>query len=522
MGRKCAAWAPLIDKLKKEPGLEDADWLPWDHRQKWYSGGRVNNLASRLEARINEYYLAHGPFQHVTLIGHSLGGILVRKAYMIGSGCDAWVPHSPTEWAANVDRIILMAAINRGFDPDYMWYGRLLKGLLLFPGFRLARDYMVGSDVITDLRISWIRRFRALGDSQPTVIQIQGQADRLLRYDDSIDVEQFQRARVERIDATHHNLPLLPPDVADDRYAVLKRHILSTQGTADSPNTEEEIRDVVFLVHGIRASTSDWPHRAKTLIEKEYPKVLPVPAGYSYFSALQFAIPFLRRKQIRWMQNAYSYHFAKHRSARFHFIGHSFGTYLLGRSLEKIPSVQFHRVSLAGSVLPQQFNWQEHLGRRVTGGLRNHRADRDIPVALLCSLLRGLGMGDVGTAGSDGFLAVDPTCAREVFYYPGGHSAALSDDTALRALVDFAAKGEDGYPPLPQGDLGWFATASRALGKPMVAYSALAILLAVIGATALAIAALAVWLGVPMHLSRLWAILFATLIFVIGLVLSFL
>jgi pimeloyl-ACP methyl ester carboxylesterase len=510
-GQTTQCWAPLIDRLRREPGLEDADWLPWDHYQKWYSTGRMERLSATLAARIDERYLSKGPFDHVTLIGHSLGGILVRKAYLIGSGCDETVPCSPMEWGARVDRIVLLAAINRGFDPNYLWWGRLAKAILLMPCFRLARDYMVGSDVITDLRISWIRRFRQLGDRQPTVIQVQGSRDELIRHDDSVDVEQFARAGVERIDATHRDLPLLPPDRADERYAVLKRHILTTQGTADSPNTEDKVRDVVFLVHGIRATTSDWPERARALVAEDYPGALPVPAGYTYFSALQFAIPMLRRKQIRWLQDTYSYHFAKHQAARFHYVGHSFGTYLLGRSLEKVPSIRFERVALAGSVLPQQFDWQRHLGTRV-GALRNHRANGDVPVAILCSLLRGFGMSDVGTGGFGGFLNVDPSYCRELFYYAGGHGAALSDKERLKALVDFVTTGTDRYAGLKEDEPGTIATVSRALGHPVIAYSALLLLLGILAVIAIGISKLA-----PVR----WEYIFAMLVFLIGLVLSF-
>ena len=186
MGQTTKSWTPLIDRLKREPGLEDADWLPWDHRQSWHGTGRVGRLSTCLAARIHERYLSRGPYDHVTLIGHSLGGILVRKAYMIGSGCDEIERCSPMDWAARVDRIVLLASINRGFDPNYIWWGRAIKSVLLLPFFRLSRDYMIGSDVITDLRISWIRRFRELGDRQPTVIQVQGCADRWIHHDDSV------------------------------------------------------------------------------------------------------------------------------------------------------------------------------------------------------------------------------------------------------------------------------------------------------------------------------------------------
>jgi hypothetical protein len=32
---KRSAWTPVIERLKKEPRLEDADWLPLYHHQKY-------------------------------------------------------------------------------------------------------------------------------------------------------------------------------------------------------------------------------------------------------------------------------------------------------------------------------------------------------------------------------------------------------------------------------------------------------------------------------------------------------
>ncbi len=87
-------------------------------------------------------------------------------------------------------------------------------------------------------------------------------------------------------------------------------------------------------VHGIRASVSGWPKRAADIVSQNYQNTIPVLAGYSYFSALNFAIPFMRRRQIRWMQDQFAYRFAKHPGAKFYFLGHSNGTYLLGRLLE--------------------------------------------------------------------------------------------------------------------------------------------------------------------------------------------
>lgn len=121
--------------------------------------------------------------------------------------------------------------------------------------------------------------------------------------------------------------------------------------------------------------------------------------------------------------DTYSYYLAKGPKASFHFLGHSNGTYLLGQSLKRLSGMQFERVVLAGSVLPRTFQWQSYLDGGQVAHIWNHRASRDVPVAVLCNALRGLRMRDVGTGGFEGFSA--DTRIHECFYHRGGHSAAL-------------------------------------------------------------------------------------------------
>jgi len=164
--------------------------------------------------------------------------------------------------------------------------------------------------------------------------------------------------------------------------------------------------------------------------------------------------------------------------------------------------MRFDRVLLAGSVLPVGYDWR---GRRETGQvrrIRNDRAARDIPVGVLCAGLRGLGMRDVGTAGVDGFHEWDDDAKSEVYYYPGGHSAALSVDNLpraghVRARRDGAGTGRAAaYPasgllvPVP----------GRTDARPLAGHS---------GAAAIAaFVALGPW-SWPIHLALVAAILLA-------------
>jgi len=175
----------------------------------------------------------------------------------------------------------------------------------------------------------------------------------------------------------------------------------------------------------------------------------------SNFSALQFINPFSRRLKVYEFADMYAELLATPPiEAPIHYAGHSFGTYLLGRSLLDYPSMRFERAYLAGSVLHETFfsaSDPEHdglLGDRIQW-LRNDIATADWPVGILCSGLDGLNLTeDVGTGGFDGFTTVQrPDRYDERRYYPGGHGKALEHENLASIaswLVEPAADGGSG------------------------------------------------------------------------------
>jgi hypothetical protein len=50
-----------------------------------------------------------------------------------------------------------------------------------------------------------------------------------------------------------------------------------------------------------------------------------------------------------------------------YFLGHSNGTYMLGRCLEKVPSMRFRRIYLAGSVLSKEYSWNGVFDNKQVG-----------------------------------------------------------------------------------------------------------------------------------------------------------
>ena len=140
-------------------------------------------------------------------------------------------------------------------------------------------------------------------------------------------------------------------------------------------------------------------------------------------------------------------------------MGHSNGTYLFGRSLLAVPAMRFERVLLVGSVLPRGYDWRGRFATGQVGELRNDRGSTDVPVGVLCGMLRGLGMTDVGTGGVDGFdWEADALTKLEVRYHPGGHSRALLPEN-LPSLARSSPRATARCPTAwSRGVPGWFST----------------------------------------------------------------
>ncbi len=463
-------WKPLLARLKQEEALVETHWEAFGPEKRWYSLARADQLARELRAEIDQTWRAHGPFADVVLVGHSMGGLLVRRAYLMACGVDPGSTQR-SEWSPQVSRLILFAATNRGVDPARRWTWRLLAWICrAIPIFQrvLGWDLLRGSDFVTNLRIQWIRLFSTLQDKQPIVVQLLGTRDDVVARDDSVDVEQFRNAyAIEVAGGTHHDLFHLEGiESPEERYAVLRDAFVHQQ-----PHKAENIEvsgpdKVVFVLHGIRADNRTWVQQTLDAITAKWPDVEAIGPRYEYFTALRFAIPMTRRRNLEWFRDAYTEKLARNPKASFSFIGHSNGTYIFGESLRAIPGMKFTRAVLVGSVLPSDYDWEDRARKNQIERLRVDGSSHDWPVGWLCSFLRGAGMRDIGTGGFEGFTRLNGVKKSEYFWYKGGHSAPLASAN-LPSLADFAIAGNDMKPSATYLCLGsrWFALTSRALRR---------------------------------------------------------
>jgi pimeloyl-ACP methyl ester carboxylesterase len=463
-------WVSLTNRLRKESGYteSEADWMAFDNEVGPFSFGTADNIARRLRAQIEQQWIKHGGYDDVVLIGHSLGGVMARQAYLLACGGDPRDGRT-SEWGTRVIRIVLFAAINRGIRDHTMprrtviW---LLKRLPL--PHLVSEDLLRGSDFIANLRINWIRHFAKL-ESQterktPLVVQFVGDRDGVVAASDSDDLLAFKARPFDIPDADHGDLYRI--DKAKDpegRYAMIRRAFVAPPENipVSAIQSSPKHSNIVFLLHGIMsANIVEWIADLESKLASR-PNVKVINPEYPYVSPFRFAVPSIRKRNIRFFQDLYSNVLAHHPTAEFNFIGHSNGTYILGQSLKHIPGMRFKNVVLAGSVLPIDYPWVERIQTLQVQSIRNDRANRDVPVGLLCSALRyGLFMRDIGTGGYEGFSGAS---TKEVAYYPGGHGEALRRDN-LDNLIDFALAGEC----RTLGDklvrkLGFFRLASRAM-----------------------------------------------------------
>jgi pimeloyl-ACP methyl ester carboxylesterase len=213
-------WESFLAALKREPRSQQIAWLVYRHGITYTTRGTARNIATAIASCIDEKVRAHG-YQTVTLIGHSVGGMLVRNAYLVGAGEMPEQKASPDPWTRKVDRIILFSSVNNGvsgtnfgwwFDP-VAWLGRTIPHPHL-----VVEDFQVGSDFIADSRIAWIRHFGALqalaaddpNTQIPLVVQFWGTQDSVVTEHDNADLEAFSGPVLIRVPgASHRNLQRL-------------------------------------------------------------------------------------------------------------------------------------------------------------------------------------------------------------------------------------------------------------------------------------------------------------------------
>jgi hypothetical protein len=443
------AYRPFLDRLMREPALAGSDWLLWQNKMGYLSRNSGAKLSQSLRAAIDAQWIAAGGYDDVVLIGYSFGALLVRQAYLLSAGA---IPGEPTtaRWADSVVRVVMLAGMGRGSDYEThgkaRWLVTALRRASLLEG-RVLYDQLRGSEFIAGLRIEWVRWFAKL-ERPPIVVQLLGTEDVIVRRADNVDALQFPGALHIEVPGTGHGG--LVQRAGIDRsiqYSLIREGVLGTSPRQPSGAVTpgDSVRDVVFILHGIRARNARWLDAAADSVRARVPGALVVKSSYGHLSPLTFAFSEVRRRNLGWLVEQYTKTLVRHPGARFHLLAHSNGVYLAGEALRRVPSMRFDRAVLAGSVLPPEYPWSALHARGQIGHLLHERAAADRVSGLLCTALRGIGMTDVGASGLLGFDDAGPFKS-ERGWHRGGHSAALTPED-LGRYAEYFASGRVSSPP---------------------------------------------------------------------------
>ena len=138
----------------------------------------------------------------------------------------------------------------------------------------------------------------------------------------------------------------------------------------------DQVKHVIFVIHGIRdeghwtdkIARRAWSRARKYkqvmivdlflsfitiglfrfgfLLLQQYPEKIyyleKVVDSYGYFGMGPFLVPGVRWKKVTWLMEQYLEARAKYPQAKFSYIGHSHGTYVLAKALENYKKCQFH------------------------------------------------------------------------------------------------------------------------------------------------------------------------------------
>jgi len=185
----------------------------------------VAQLLNEIDRQVQEAQTTAQSIENIVFIGHSIGALLARKIYVVACGetRDALFEAEfrtgtdeageglvqPRPWAGKVSRIVLMAAMNRGWHLSHhlelwrapFWAAGVAIGNIihLVTGrWPLIMTLRRGAPFIAQLRLQWLymrRRAEAAGTANvggqqgnALVVQVLGSRDDLVSPEDNVDL----------------------------------------------------------------------------------------------------------------------------------------------------------------------------------------------------------------------------------------------------------------------------------------------------------------------------------------------
>jgi predicted esterase len=487
-----------------------------------------------------------GAYERLILLGYSCGAVIARKIAIVVHGETAEAPFVKDlkglerPWAGNIERIILLAGMSRGWAPEIArdwlqstfwtlgsWYCAIVAMLRLpVPTLYVMRQ---GQPFIVQTRLEWLaltrsnrlaekRLMRAgelngrggrlsMCEALPPifVVQLLGAVDDLVSPDDAVDIvvhkgDNASFVLIEMPDTTHHAAIIMRKPEADQRKMLedalgggfapdakslanvcressltdQARFLLLAKAAGDSHDNLEKIAiarthmadilaatpdekttDVVFVIHGIR-DKGFWTHKVARAVkqqgEREQRVFRSFTRTYGYFAIFPFVLPWVRHWKTGWLMDHYVLMRALYPGAKFSYVGHSNGAYLLARALLHYPAAKFHHVVFVGSVVRRDYPWSVLLPDKSESRpgqidkILNYVATEDWVVAIFGKALQTFtGLFDIGSSGYDGFdehrRETRHPNLHEAKFVVGTHGAGIRE-AHWNDIARFIVKGE--------------------------------------------------------------------------------
>src|SRR5262249_30571849 len=253
------------------------------------------------------------------------------------------------------------------------------------------------------------------------VVQLLGTVDDLVSPDDNLDLVTGSAFVYLDVPQSGH-VNVIQMDSSDAGTIRRDRFVLALTGSESDIRSQAVVpvdsqalgqpagapTHVGFVIHGIR-DTGYWTHKVARRVQATGLACTPPKrfatetSTYGYFPMLPFFLPSRRREKVAWLMERYVRAKSLYPRARFSYLGHSNGTYLLAKALEENPACRFDKVVFAGSVVRRGYDWMRVAERGQIASLLNYVATNDKVVACFPGALEKFHLQDLGSAGHAGF-----------------------------------------------------------------------------------------------------------------------
>lgn len=469
----------LIDGVRREAKKKgpSVSLLVPDMPLRWHACFDVAALSRNIAGFVADQFRGR-QVRELIIAGHSAGGLLAQSVYLdLVAPEDPSVENAPKVLSPLVSmqglkiRLALIAPMTRGWEishhlpPKEMIAWKV--GSVLSQGIRFRewltgkkrplwiRQVRKGSSFIVNLRLRWLELQQRASSSEesavplPEIVTLLGSVDEIISWRDMVDTVHPEARYLEVPRSNHAQIvDVMDPREGDSRMsAILSAMFGNLQGETSPPADEKplpvdrEVKRMVFVIHGIR-DLGHWTQKIGMRCKAKYDhsneagqikagRVAIETSSYGFFSMLEFLLTSAKSAKVQWLVEEYVEAKRRFPEAKFTYIGHSNGTYLLAEALEHHPRMAFQRIAFAGSVVNRSYDWAARRKRGQVESILNFTADGDWVVAFFPRLaeffpfLRPLLGRHLGGAGVMPFPEDEHVKSND--YVRGGHGAAIDE-----------------------------------------------------------------------------------------------